>query len=103
MKHPHTTTNTALSTPPSGRLFCELLTPGTNTFGLTKVNKLAQRIENQYRSVNVFAGIGAQNRHFVNHPATKRNIFEFCLLNFEFAFIFTKNYNTIIPQQPINQ
>jgi hypothetical protein len=103
MKHPITATNTALSTPPSGRRFCKLLTPETNPFGLTKVNIFAQRIENQYHSVHVLVSIEARNRHFVNPHATKHLIFEFCILNFEFASLFTKNYNPIIPQQPINQ
>ncbi len=103
MKYPNTTTNTALSTPPSGRLFCELLTPGTNPFGLTKVNKMRQQIENQYLFVHVFAGIEAQNWHFVNSHATQHHIFAFCLLNFELTNPFTKNYNPFALQQPINQ
>ncbi|MBW7912214.1 MAG: hypothetical protein H3C54_00565 [Taibaiella sp.] len=76
MKHPLTATNTALSTPPSGRLFCELLTPGTNLFGLTKVNKMRQQIENQYPFVHVLVSIEARNRHFVNrHPTKRQQIF----------------------------
>ena len=72
MKHPLTTTNTTLSTPPSGRRFCKLLTPGVNLIRLTKVNKTVQLSENQYPFVHVSATIQAINHHFVNRHTTKR-------------------------------
>jgi hypothetical protein len=78
MKHPLTTTNTVLSTPPSGRLFCKLLTPNANQFGLTKVNKMRQQVENQHLFVHVFATIQVINRHFVNRHPAKHPIFAFC-------------------------
>jgi len=78
MKHPLTTTNTTLSTPPSGRLFCKLLTPGVNPFRLTKVNKTVQLTENQYPFVHVFATIHVIKCHFVNrHPAKRQQMFWF--------------------------
>lgn len=90
MKHPLTTTNTALTTPPSGRLFYNLLTPGTNLFRLTKVNKMRQQIENQYPFVHVLAGIKGKTSHFVNPHATKHPIFGFLLLNFDLIKSFHK-------------
>lgn len=120
MKHPPTTTNTTLSTPPSGRLFYGLLTPGTNAFGLTtelassltqkkiisqlaKVNKLAQRIDNQNPFVHVFARICAINLHFVNCPVTECTFLFVSTTYCNRTALFTKNYNPFIRQQPINQ